>query len=60
MAAAKKSAAKKSTTEKETVLHVRCTPEEKAFWVAMAQRSGGTLSDYVKVRLPPPPPSWRR
>lgn len=33
------------------VLHVRCTPEQKARWVKTAQRTGLRLSEWVVARL---------
>ena len=38
--------------QSRSVLHIRCSKEQKARWIACARREGVKLSEYVRRRLP--------
>lgn len=50
----------------DATLHIRCTREEKAFWTALASRAAQasgekrSLAEWIKARLPDPPPRRER
>ena len=42
-------------TENEltSVIHVRCTPEEKAYWIKwLRENDGGKISNYIRALMP--------